>query len=169
MRKREWIHLLAEFINRAIRLLHRLADGHHHIHKLVGWPTGTWNLQVFSTAVKIQLLPFLSQVGKSWNSIFFPRFKEILMTSLFVPSAVLGGYSPDRSLNPMMSCISWKPLIIFQYPVFIIMGNSTTVAVFEKKKKKSEIFAFGQSSPSTSNLWLDSWVFFVFFQISLHI
>lgn len=27
-----------------------------------------------------------------------------------------------------------------------------------KKKKKSEIFAFGQSSPSTSNLWLDSWV-----------
>lgn len=78
------------------------------------------------------------ELGNPKTASSFPGFKKIL-TSLFVPPGVLDQYSPDRSLNPMVSCISWKPVIIFLYPVFIIMGNSSTLAVFGKKKKKKAV------------------------------
>lgn len=95
----------------------------------------TWNLHTSSTEEKIQFLSFLSQVGNYWNIVFsLPSLRKYRWPSIFVPPAVLGEYSPQRSLNPVVTWISWKPLEFFSYPVFTIMEYSTTEAEPSLKK-----------------------------------
>lgn len=142
--------MLAEFINSIIGLLCRLADVYHHIHKLKKWATACETCTPLQLRKKIQFFYFLSQAGKYRNVVFsFPSLRKYWWPSLIVPPAVLGQYSPDRSLNPMVSWITWKPLEFFPYPVFTIMGYSTTEAVPSLKKllgsssrQKQGIYAF---------------------------